>query len=94
MKPLGAMITGIMTKTLKKKGLASAALLSLVTRWDEIVGEEFAEQTKPFKLAHAILTIEAHAGAALELQHQSDGIILKINTLLEYEAVKRIKFIQ
>jgi hypothetical protein len=94
MKPLGAMITGIMTKTLKKKGVLESGQIKLLTHWSKIVGMGLSQRSKPLKLKNAILTIAASSGAALELQHQSDEIIAKVNNLLEYEGVKRIKFIQ
>lgn len=94
MKPLGSMITSIMTKTLKKKGLLEAAQIQLINHWADIVGDDLALQSKPLRLKNGILTIAAPSGAALILQHQSSELIAKANELLEHEAVKRIQFIQ
>lgn len=94
MKPLGAIITKLMTKSLKKKGITDAGQLKILHHWEEIVGAELATRSKPTLLKNGVLTINAPAGAAMELQHQSSQIIEASNGLLSYEGVTRLKFVQ
>lgn len=94
MKPVGQMMTKIMTKTLKKKGLADAGLVKISEHWKEIIDTDFAANTKPLKLKNGVLTLSAPSGMALELQHKSNVLIENVNQILEYQAITRIKFIQ
>ena len=72
--------------------------MTLVLRWQEIVGPEVARLAQPIKLAAAAeggtLTLKCEPGAALFLQHESRSLVGRINGYLGRQAVSRIRFVQ
>jgi len=86
-------------KILGKKAFVEA---DIIRHWNDIVGEEWANLTKPIKVdfkkderKNGVLLVEAASGAvALELDVKSKIILSKVNTYFGYEAVSRIKLVQ
>lgn len=73
-------------------------LLSVASRWRDIVGEGLANHTQPLSIgqsrAGGILTMKADSGAALLVQHQQREIVARINSVLGEGAVVSLKFVQ
>ncbi len=92
-RPLGQMITKIMTRTLKRHGFRNAQHAKLAAHWGEIIRETDPSST-PEHIRDGVLTLYALGGAAIEAQHQAPYIISRVNDFLGYEAVKRIKIVQ
>jgi hypothetical protein len=74
-------------------------LLSLATRWRDIVGDGLATHCRPASLTKsrsggAILTLSTEGGAALLVQHQQREIIARVNAMLGPDAITSIKLIQ
>src|SRR5690606_6271366 len=80
--------------------------IGLVQSWEEIVGERLAAVTRPEKIAWprrlhedepfepAALVIACEGAAALRLQHETGGIIGRVNAFLGLAAVGRIRIVQ
>jgi hypothetical protein len=88
----------LLADAFKKQGFAST---ELVTRWRDIVGPEIAAHAEPIKLQWrrvmegeppepATLVLRVEGPAALEIQHQSNIVIERINRFFGWHAVGRI----
>tara|TARA_B100000902_G_C27196427_1_gene856738 strand:+ start:377 stop:955 length:579 start_codon:yes stop_codon:yes gene_type:complete len=82
-------------KSFEKRGFAQSRL---ITNWNEIIGLEFSQISKPVKITFpkndfgATLTIEIDGSFGPELDMQKDIIKEKVNRIYGYSAVARIKF--
>ena len=96
-KPISAFLPKIFRKAFGRKSFAEQLLL---TRWRDIVGDEYARTSLPMKLTRGrnnsggTLSIQAESGVALLMQHDAPRIIERINKDSGYELVARLKFIQ
>ncbi len=100
---LSELATGFLAETFKRQGFAST---ELVTRWPEIVGTEIAAHAEPLKLQWprstgddepsepATLVLRVEGPAAVEIQHQSNVILERINRFFGWQAVGRLTFRQ
>jgi hypothetical protein len=100
---LSELATGFLAETFKRQGFAST---ELVTRWPEIVGTEIAAHAEPLKLQWprsagddepsepATLVLRVEGPAAVEIQHQSNVILERINRFFGWQAVGRLAFRQ
>ena len=80
--------------------------MDLIAAWDEIAGDDYAQHCRPEKLnwprqiddddpfQPATLVIACEASHALFLQHDSAGLIKRVNTYFGFAAVERIKLLQ
>ena len=63
--------------------------------WKDIVGEDYAKITKPYKVTqlaqHKILVIQAKQGYGIIVQHESSAILKKINRYLKQKYFYQIK---
>lgn len=96
-QPIDKILQPVTKRALQKKGFAMTRLL---THWPEIVGKDMARFCRPKsirfygkKKSEGILTITAHSGFALQLQHEEPQIIQHINQYFGYTAVGRIKLV-
>ena len=86
-------------KLLGAKGMMEVELLS---EWEKIVGEEMAAYSLPLGVvfqkgekSKGCLQIEVPSGAfALEMQHQENFVLAKVNSYFGYCAVSKLKIIQ
>ena len=86
-------------KILGPRGFAEADILS---HWEDIVGSQLAENTRPLhiefpreKKNNGRLFLQTNSGAfALEISHREKYILNKINTYFGYEAVSAINILQ
>ena len=97
-RKLAELTAEFMADAFKKQGFAST---ELVTRWKDIVGSEIAAGSEPMKLQWqrvpegehpepATLVLRAEGPAALEIQHQSNVILERVNRYFGWQAVGRI----
>ena len=96
MKPIGAYFDKAAGKALSRHGGIMAAVLR---NWPALAGPAAAfarpeKLSRPRKGRGATLTLRVQPGRALELQHESDRLIARINGFFGYLAVERIAFIQ
>ncbi len=72
--------------------------MTLVLRWEEIVGNDIARIARPIRMTAAngggTLTLKCEPGAALFLQHETRSLVGRINGYLGRQAVGRIKCVQ
>lgn len=104
-RPLGELIARPITAAVKKRGFATADLLS---DWPDIVGERYATRVQPARLHWprraegdadiapdpAILTVHTDGATALFLSHELPTLIDRINAYFGWAAVGRIKIVQ
>lgn len=96
---------GIIDPVLARRAGISTALLG---SWDEIAGEDFADCTRPEKIAWprrddasdgsgyqpGVLTIACEGARALFLTHAQGELIARINGFFGYPAVRQIRIVQ
>jgi hypothetical protein len=96
---------GIIDPVLAKRAGISTALLG---SWDEIAGDDFADCTRPEKIAWprrdegpdnggyqaGVLTIACEGARALFLTHAQGELIARINSFFGFYAVRQIRIVQ
>ncbi len=96
---------GIIDPVLARRAGISTALLG---SWDEIAGEDFADCSRPEKIAWprrdasdepggyqaGVLTIACEGARALFLTHAQGELISRINAFFGFPAVRQIRIIQ
>jgi hypothetical protein len=85
---------------------AGFAQTEVVSRWDEIVGEDLAKRTAPLKIIYprrpsgheepepGTLVVRVETPFALEAQHRTDQIIARVNAFFGWRCVARVKLQQ
>jgi hypothetical protein len=97
-KPLAAILGKTIDQVFARQGFASR---ELVTRWTAIAGEEIAAHSQPIKVQWpravgdappepATLVLRVEGPMALEIQHQSNVILERVNRFLGWQAVGRL----
>ena len=97
-RSLSELASGFLAETFKRQGFAST---ELVTRWRDIVGPEIAAHAEPLKLQWqraadgeptepATLVLRVEGPVAIEIQHQSNVILERINRFFGWQAVGRL----
>jgi hypothetical protein len=87
-----------LTEAFKRHGFAST---EIVTHWDTIVGAEIAAHAEPMKITWprqsdaddpepATLVLRCEGPAAIEIQHQANVIIGRVNQFLGWRAIDRV----
>ncbi|MEW5424298.1 DUF721 domain-containing protein [Amorphus sp. 3PC139-8] len=102
--PLSDLIGDALTPAARKRGFASAAIL---TNWASIVDEQTAKTALPERLiwprrtkadpdaaGGATLVVATNSASALILQHTAPLLIERLNTFFGWRAVERIKIVQ
>lgn len=84
----------------------SGLSLAVLRQWNEIAGPALGNVTRPERIkwgrrphageepAPGTLVVAAGAAAALTLQHETDQLIERINTVFGYRAIGRITIVQ
>lgn len=104
-KQISELTNGIVDPVLAKRAGINTALLG---SWDEIAGEDFAECTRPEKIAWArrggageenryqpgVLTVACEGARALFLTHAQGELIQRINGFFGFHAVSQIRIVQ
>jgi hypothetical protein len=97
-KPLSVLLSDVFSDAYAKQGFAAR---ELVTRWAEIAGPEVAAHSEPLKIQWprpvegqaqepATLVLRVEGPAALEIQHESDVILQRVNRFFGWSAVGRL----
>lgn len=97
-KPLARFLPAIARNVLKKK---HPALATLILAWNEVMGGEWAERTKPMKIVReqgkdqpATLVVEVDSAYALLAQHAEARLVERANVVLGHGAIGRIRWVQ
>ncbi len=102
---IAALANGLIDPLLAKRAGINTALLS---SWDAIVGEDFADCTRPEKIAWprreqssdgsgyapGVLTIACEGARALFLSHAQGELIQRINGFFGFHAISQIRIVQ
>ena len=97
-KPLSVLLSDVFSDAYAKQGFAAR---ELVTRWAEIAGPEVAAHSEPLKIQWprpvegqpqepATLVLRVEGPMALEIQHNSDVILQRVNRFFGWSAVGRL----
>jgi hypothetical protein len=97
-KPLSVLLSDVFSDAYAKQGFAAR---ELVTRWAEIAGPDVAAHSEPLKIQWprpvegqaqepATLVLRVEGPAALEIQHESDVILQRVNRFFGWSAVGRL----
>jgi hypothetical protein len=97
-RPLADLIGPCLAAAFKRHGFAST---EIVTHWEDIVGAEIAAHAEPMKITWprqadaddpepATLVLRCEGPASIEIQHQADVIVERINRFLGWRAVSRL----
>jgi hypothetical protein len=97
-KPLSVLLSDVFSDAYAKQGFAAR---ELVTRWAEIAGKDIAAHSEPLKIQWprpvegqaqepATLVLRVEGPAALEIQHESDVILQRVNRFFGWSAVGRL----
>src|SRR5438445_13164592 len=97
-KPLSVLLSDVFSDAYAKQGFAAR---ELVTRWAEIAGADVARHSEPLKIQWpravegqpqepATLVLRVEGPAALEIQHNSDVILQRVNRFFGWSAVGRL----
>ena len=97
-KPLSVLLSDVFSDAYAKQGFAAR---ELVTRWAEIAGKDIAAHSEPMKIQWprpvegqaqepATLVLRVEGPAALEIQHDSDVILQRVNRFFGWSAVGRL----
>jgi hypothetical protein len=103
-RQISEVANGIIDPVLARRAGISTALLG---SWDEIAGEDFADCTRPEKIAWprgdgygegghqpGVLTIACEGARALFLSHAQGELIARINGFFGFPAVRQIRIVQ
>ena len=90
-RSMASLLPAITRPALRQRNAASA---QLIADWELIVGPALAEVTLPRRLAAGTLTLACSGPTALELQHQSQMLVGRINVHYGRLLVDRLRFIQ
>lgn len=98
---LGELVGRILDPVTKQRGFATT---DLIAAWPEIVGQKFADCTRPEKIvwprgeemvgAPALLILRVDGPRAIFVQHEAGQIVERVNAFLGYGAVGHIRIIQ
>jgi hypothetical protein len=99
-RPLADLLGPCLVAAFKRHGFAST---EIVTHWEDIVGAEIAVHAEPIKITWprqqnnndddaepATLVLRCQGPAAIEIQHQADLIIERVNRFLGWRAIARV----
>ncbi|HEY3791242.1 MAG TPA: DciA family protein [Bradyrhizobium sp.] len=97
-KPLSVLLSDVFSEAYEKQGFAAR---ELVTRWAEIAGPKIARHSEPLKITWprpvegqpqepATLVLRVEGPMALEIQHESDVLLQRVNRFFGWSAVGRL----
>lgn len=90
-RAIASLLPVITRPALRQRNAASA---QLIADWEAIVGPDLAAVTLPRRLTSGTLTLACAGPTALELQHQSQMLVGRINTHYGRLLVDRLRFVQ
>jgi len=99
-RPLAELTGATLNEALRRQGFASA---EIIARWAEIAGREIAAHSEPIKInwprsndgdvapaEPATLVLRVEGPAAIEIQHQADIVIERVNRFFGWRAIGRL----
>jgi hypothetical protein len=102
-RPLADIAAGQISQALQQAGFAST---EVVTRWDEIVGDDLARRSAPVKIAWprrpqgagepepGTLHVRVEAPFALEMQHLVPVVVERVNAFMGWRCVAAVRLTQ
>ncbi|MFT9015574.1 MAG: DciA family protein [Acetobacter sp.] len=90
-RSLAALLPNVTAPAFRRRSPTGARLMAC---WADAVGPAHARLTTPQRLSAGTLTIACAGPVALELQHQADMLIARINTWCGDRLVTRLRFVQ
>ena len=90
-RPLALLLAPITRPAMRHRNAAAARIAA---DWEAIVGPALAAVTLPKRLSAGTLTLACAGPVALELQHQSQALIGRINSHFGRLLVDRLRFVQ
>ncbi len=102
-RPLADIAAAPIGEALKQAGFAAT---EIVTRWDEIVGDDLARRSAPVKIAWprrpadhgepdpGTLHVRVEAPFALEIQHLAPVIVERVNAFMGWRCVAGVRLTQ
>lgn len=83
-----------MEKLLKGLPALNTPETQIILKWDEIIGEELAQEVKIVTIQEGIILLKCLSAARkTELNFQKNSILLKSNQVLGRELIRGIRFI-
>ncbi|MBO1326146.1 DciA family protein [Acetobacter sp. TBRC 12305] len=89
-RSLAALLPAVTAPAFRRRSPTGARLLAC---WADAIGPAHARLTTPQRLSAGTLTIGCASHVALELQHQADMLIARINTWCGDRLVTRLRFV-
>lgn len=90
-RAVSALVPALVRPAFRKRNPAAAQVLA---DWEAIAGPGLAVEAMPRRLSGGTLSIACSGPKAVELQHQSDVLIERVNSHLGRIAVRRLRFVQ
>jgi hypothetical protein len=102
-QPMADLVSGVLDPLMQRR---AGMTMQLIMAWDDIIGPAHAGYTRPEKFEWpkaygdndsfkpAMLIIACDGARAIYVQHETNGIINRINTFFGFTAVDRIKIVQ
>jgi hypothetical protein len=90
-RPIAAVVP-VVTRNVFNR--AAPGVAQLMEAWAGIVGPALADVTTPRRLTQGTLTIGCSGPVAMELQHLSTEVLVRINQYLGSHSVRRLRFVQ
>ena len=90
-RPIAAVVPVVTRNAFNR---AAPGVAQLMEAWAGIVGPALADVTTPRRLSQGTMTIGCSGPVAMELQHLSTEVLVRINQYLGSQAVRRLRFVQ
>jgi hypothetical protein len=90
-RPIAALVPAV-TRTAFQR--AAPGVAQMLEAWAGIVGPALADVTTPRRLSQGTLTIGCVGPVAMELQHLTTEVLVRINQYLGSQSVRRLRFVQ
>lgn len=99
-QPLAALVSRCLSDVFAKRGFAAA---EIVTRWPDIAGTDIAAHCEPIKIEWprrrpaqevdaepGLLVLRVEGPCAIEIQHQAEVIVARVNRFFGWSAIGRV----
>lgn len=90
-RTLAALLPNVTAPAFRRRSPTGAMLFAC---WGDVVGPAHAALTTPHRLSTGTLTVACAGPVAMELQHQADMLMARINTWCGEPLVARLRFVQ
>lgn len=90
-RPIAALVPVVTRNAFNR---AAPGIAQMLEAWAGIVGPALADVTTPRRLSQGTLTIGCTGPVAMELQHLSTEVLVRINQYLGSHSVRRLRFVQ